>query len=410
MEINPFISAQKQLDDAAKIMNLNPKIHKILREPEKVVEVDIGVKMDNGETRVFRGFRVQHSHARGPCKGGIRYHPNVSLDEVKALSMWMTWKCAMVGIPYGGAKGGVICNPKEMSKAELERLSRGYIRAISKCVGPQIDIPAPDVYTDAQTMAWMLDEYEKIVGYHAPGVITGKPVELFGSEGREEATGLGGLYILQRASKKIRKCRTIAVQGFGNVGYSFSKLAHKAGFKVVAVSDSKGGIFNKKGINPEKVMAHKEKTGSVMNFAGCKNITNEELLSVEVDVLVPAALENQITKEIAPKIRAKMILELANGPTTPDADVILDKKKIPVIPDVLANAGGVTVSYFEWVQNNEGYYWPEREVNDRLEKIMSKAFDKVLDTSKKYKTSLRTATYLLAVEKVAKALELRGYG
>jgi glutamate dehydrogenase/leucine dehydrogenase len=408
-EPNPFEVAQKQLDDAAKIIKLDPDLHAILREPERVIKVSIPVRMDNGKVRVFQGFRSQHSHALGPTKGGIRYHPNVSEGEVKALSMWMTWKCGVVGLPYGGAKGGVICNPKKMSKDELQHLSRTYARMIARFIGPDRDIPAPDVYTDAQTMAWILDEWEKLHGVHAPATITGKPISLGGSQGREEATGQGGIYVLQEAVHVICKCNKIVVQGFGNVGYNFSKLAHKLGFKIIALSDSKGGIYNEKGFNPEEVMKVKKKTGSVCGMKKCKRISNEELLSLKTDVLVPAALENQITKKNAKKIKADFIVELANGPTTPEADAILHKRKIPVIPDILANAGGVTVSYFEWVQNRMGYYWNKEEVNEKLEKIMVDSFRKVLSTSKKYKTTLRMAAYIVAIERIAEAIKLRGF-
>ncbi|MGC8701011.1 MAG: Glu/Leu/Phe/Val family dehydrogenase, partial [Thermoplasmata archaeon] len=364
-ELNPFKIAQEQLDKAAKIMNLDPTVHQFLREPMRILEVTIPVKMDDGSVKIFKGFRVQYNDARGPTKGGIRYHPQETLDTVKALSAWMTWKTAVVDLPYGGAKGGVICDPKSMSEAELERLSRGYIRAIGRFIGPEKDIPAPDVYTTPQMMAWMMDEYSKIVGYNAPGVITGKPVEVGGSLGRGDATAKGGLYVLREAAKKIKldlSKATVAIQGFGNAGQFAHKLVTEMfGSKVVAVSDTKGGIYCKDGLDFKKVLDHKEKTGSVTNLPGTKNITNEELLELDVDVLIPAAIENQITGNNADKIKAKIVLELANGPTTPEADVILYKKGILDIPDFLANAGGVTVSYFEWVQNINGYYWTAEE-------------------------------------------------
>ncbi len=412
-ELNPFKIAQEQLDKAAKIMKLDPAVHQILREPMRILEVTIPVKMDDGSVKVFKGFRVQYNDARGPTKGGIRFHPQETLDTVKALAAWMTWKTSVVDLPYGGAKGGVICNPKEMSEAELERLSRGYIRAIGRFIGPEKDIPAPDVYTTPQIMAWMMDEYSKIVGYNTPGVITGKPLEVGGSLGRGDATAKGGMYVLREAAKKIKldlKKATVAVQGYGNAGqYAHKLVTEMFGSKVVAVSDSKGGIYSEKGLDYDKVLAYKEKTGSVINFPGAKNITNEELLELNVDVLIPAALENQITEKNANNIKAKIVLELANGPTTPEADEILYKKGILDIPDFLANAGGVTVSYFEWVQNINGYYWTEEEVYQRLDQKMTKAFWDVTETMEKYKVEPRTAAYIVSVDRVAKAVKIRGW-
>ncbi|MDP8011943.1 MAG: Glu/Leu/Phe/Val dehydrogenase [Thermoplasmata archaeon] len=412
-ELNPFKIAQEQLDKAAKIMNLDPTVHQFLREPMRILEVTIPVKMDDGSVKIFKGFRVQYNDARGPTKGGIRYHPQETLDTVKALSAWMTWKTAVVDLPYGGAKGGVICDPKSMSEAELERLSRGYIRAIGRFIGPEKDIPAPDVYTTPQMMAWMMDEYSKIVGYNAPGVITGKPVEVGGSLGRGDATAKGGLYVLREAAKKIKldlSKATVAIQGFGNAGQFAHKLVTEMfGSKVVAVSDTKGGIYCKDGLDFKKVLDHKEKTGSVTNLPGTKNITNEELLELDVDVLIPAAIENQITGNNADKIKAKIVLELANGPTTPEADVILYKKGILDIPDFLANAGGVTVSYFEWVQNINGYYWTAEEVYQRLDQKMTKAFWDVIETAEKYKVEPRMGAYIVAVKRVADAVKIRGW-
>ncbi|MGC8565551.1 MAG: Glu/Leu/Phe/Val family dehydrogenase [Thermoplasmata archaeon] len=412
-ELNPFKIAQEQLDKAAKIMNLDPTVHQFLREPMRILEVTIPVKMDDGSVKIFKGFRVQYNDARGPTKGGIRYHPQETLDTVKALSAWMTWKTSVVDLPYGGAKGGIICDPKSMSEGELERLSRGYIRAIGRFIGPERDIPAPDVYTTPQMMAWMMDEYSKIVGYNAPGVITGKPLEVGGSLGRGDATARGGLYTLREAAKKINldlKKATVAVQGFGNAGQFAHKLVTEMfGSKVVAVSDTKGGIYSKDGLDFKKVFDHKEKTGSVINFPGAKNITNEDLLELDVDVLIPAAIENQITGKNANKIKAKIVLELANGPTTPDADVILFKKGILDIPDFLANAGGVTVSYFEWVQNINGYYWTEEEVYQRLDQKMTKAFWDVMETAEKYKVEPRMGAYIVAVKRVADAVKTRGW-
>jgi len=412
-ELNPFKIAQEQLDKAAKVMKLDPALHAFLREPMRVLEVTIPVKMDDGSVKIFKGFRVQYNDARGPTKGGIRFHPQETLDTVKALAAWMTWKTSVVDIPYGGAKGGVICDPKSMSEGEIERLSRGYIRAIGRFIGPEKDIPAPDVYTTPQIMAWMMDEYSKIVGYNAPGVITGKPLEVGGSLGRGDATAKGGMYCLREAAKKIKldlSKATVAVQGYGNAGQFAHKLVTEMfGAKVVAVSDSKGGIYCEKGLDFEKVLEHKEKTGSVLNFPGTKNITNEELLELKVDVLIPAALENQITGKNADKIKAKIVLELANGPTTPEADEILYKKGILDIPDFLANAGGVTVSYFEWVQNINGYYWTLDEVYQRLDQKMTKAFWDVMDAMEKYKVEPRTAAYIVAVKRVADAVRIRGW-
>ncbi len=412
-ELNPFKIAQEQLDRAAKVMKLEPAVHAILREPMRILEVTIPVRMDDGSVKVFKGFRVQYNDARGPTKGGIRFHPQETLDTVKALAAWMTWKTSVVDIPYGGAKGGVICDPKSMSEAELERLSRGYIRAIGRFIGPERDIPAPDVYTTPQIMAWMMDEYSKIVGYNAPGVITGKPLEVGGSLGRGDATARGGMYCLREAAKKLKldlSKATVAIQGFGNAGQFAHKLVTEMfGAKVVAVSDSKGGIYCEKGLNFEEVLKHKEKTGSVVNFPGTKNITNEELLELKVDVLIPAALENQITANNANKLKAKIVLELANGPTTPEADEILYKKGILDIPDFLANAGGVTVSYFEWVQNINGYYWTLEEVHQKLDQKMTKAFWDVMEAMEKYKVEPRTAAYIVAVKRVADAVKIRGW-
>ncbi len=409
---DPFSMALQQLEAAIKHIDIDPNIYEILKYPKRVLNVFIPVRMDNGKIKVFEGFRSQHNDVRGPMKGGIRYHPNVSLSEVKALSAWMTWKCAVVGIPYGGAKGGIICNPKEMSKGELERLTRGYVRAIADYIGPEKDIPAPDVYTDAQVMAWIMDEFSKIKGYNAPGVTTGKPVILGGSEGREEATGVGLVFITRETLKYFKvdpKKSTAVIQGYGNLGHVVAQMFYDMGIKVIAVSDSQGGIYDPKGMDPKKILAHKEKTETVVGLPGTKKITNEELLETKCDILVPAALENQITKENAGRINAKFIIEGANGPTSPEADAILDKKGVIVVPDVLANAGGVTVSYFEWVQNLQNYYWDKEEVNERLDRLMTKAFYKVAETAKKHKVNMRTAAYILAINSVADAIKLRGY-
>jgi glutamate dehydrogenase (NAD(P)+) len=369
--------------------------------------------MDDGSIRVFQGFRVQYNDARGPTKGGIRFHPGETINTVRALAAWMTWKCALLDLPLGGAKGGVICNPKDMSQGELERLSRAYIQAIYQFIGPDKDIPAPDVYTNPQTMAWMMDEYSKITGKNQFGVVTGKPLGIGGSAGRDDATARGGIYTIREAAKECGidlKKATVAVQGYGNVGYYAAHLVKSIlGCKILAVSDSKGGIFSKEGIDPEAVREHKANTGSVINFPDTKVISNEELLELDVDILIPAALENVITEKNAANIKAKIVAELANGPTTPEADDILYKNGIHVIPDFLCNAGGVTVSYFEMVQNFYIYYWDEKEVHERLNKKMTTAYHSVLNTSKKYNINMRQAAYVIAVERVVEAMNLRGW-
>ncbi len=411
MTQNPFENAMTQLDKAAKITNLDPHIHSALKEPKRVIDVTIPVQMDNGETKEFHGFRSQFNDALGPFKGGIRYHPGVTLDEVKALSFWMTMKCAVVGLPLGGGKGGIIVDPKTLSVGELERLSRGYIQKIYTYIGPTRDVPAPDVYTTPQIMAWMMDEYEKLVGEHAPGVITGKPIALGGSAGRGFSTAQGGVYVTREASRKMGWKpgeTTVAVQGFGNAGSHMARILHELGYKIVAASDSKGGVMNSLGIDPRALEQHKEKTGSVVGFSVTEAISNEGLLEMDVHVLVPAALENVITAENAPRVKAKMIVELANGPVTPDADEILHQNGVLFIPDILANAGGVTVSYFEQVQNAMNYYWTEEEVLPKLEKIMVNAFNQVWETKEKYKIDMRTAAFVRAVERVGEAIQLRG--
>ncbi len=410
-KINPFDVALQQLDIAAEKLNLDPWIHEILKHPKRTLTVSIPVRMDDGEIRVFTGYRVQHTDARGPYKGGIRYYPEVNLDEVKALAMWMTWKCAVADIPYGGAKGGVCCNPKEMSMGELERLTRRYTSMIMQLIGPYSDVPAPDVYTDAQTMAWIMDTYSQIKGYLVPEVVTGKPLHLGGSEGREEATARGVTFCVKEACKELGikfDGATVAIQGFGKVGWNAAKLLHEEGCKIIAVSDSKGGIYNPKGINPLKVFGHKEKTGSVLEYEGCKNVTNEELLELECDILIPAAIENQITKANAGNVKVKMVAEAANGPTTPDGGKILSEKGIFVIPDILANAGGVTVSYFEWVQNLHREHWTKEEVNLKLKDKMIRAYKDVHGMSKKYETDMRTAALMLGVGRVADSLKSLG--
>ena len=411
--LNPWSNAQRQLDRAAKILQLDPGVHAVLREPMRELHVTIPVRMDDGSMRVFKGFRVQYNDARSPCKGGIRFHPDETVDTVRALSAWMTWKCAVVDIPLGGGKGGVICNPKEMSEGELERLSRGYINQVGRILGPEKDIPAPDVYTTPQIMAWMMDEFSKQRGYTCPGVITGKPVPLGGTVGRGDATARGAISTVREASKHLgidSKESTVAIQGFGNAG-SFAALLSQSllGSRIVAVSDTRGGVYNDKGIDAEAIVAHKQRTGSVTDFPGTQPITNEKLLELEVDVLWPSALENAITGDNAERVRAKIVAEAANGPTTPEADEILYGKGVFVIPDFLCNAGGVTVSYFEWVQNNSGDQWDESVVAFRLDYKMTKAFHAVLEVSKQHKVDMRTAAYLVAVRRVAEVMHLRGW-
>ncbi|HUW48494.1 MAG TPA: Glu/Leu/Phe/Val dehydrogenase [Patescibacteria group bacterium] len=410
-ERTPYGVALEQLRLAAEKLNLDPGIHAMLRVPKRSLTVTVAIKMDNGKIGVFQGMRVQHMDARGPYKGGIRYHPNVTLDEVTALSMWMTWKCSVMDIPYGGAKGGICCNPKEMSRGELENLTRRYTSMIFDLIGPYRDVPAPDVYTDSQTMAWIMDTYSQRVGYSVPGCVTGKPIAIGGSEGRNEATSMGVDICAREASKQIGlkfKGATFAVQGYGNVGWNAAKIAYDWGGKILAVSDSMGGICAKDGLNPYKVYEHKQKTGSVINFKGTETITNEEILETKCDILIPAALENSITKENADKVKAKIVSEGANGPTTPEADEILYDKKILLVPDILANAGGVTVSYYEWVQNLEREHWTLDEVNSKLEAKMMKAFNDVYALSKKEKCNMRIAALMLGVDRVADALKTLG--
>jgi len=412
-ELNPFEIAQRQLGAAAEILKLDPAMHAFLREPTRELHVSLPVRMDDGAVKVFKGFRVQYNDARGPCKGGIRFHPQETIDTVRALAAWMTWKCALLDLPLGGGKGGVVCDAKSMSKGELERLSRAYIRQVGRILGPEMDIPAPDLYTDAQIMAWMMDEFSVMQGYNVPGVITGKPLCLGGSCGRSDATARGGMYVVREAAKTLGvdlRGKTAAIQGYGNAGHFAHKLAQELlGLKVVAVSDSKGGIYNENGLDQEKVMAHKAKTGSVLNFPGCKDITNEELLALDVSVLFPAALENVITGQNAANVKAKILAELANGPTTPEADDILYQNGIFLLPDFLCNAGGVTVSYFEQVQNAYNYYWPIEEVYEKLDKKMSAAFYSMHQMAQAYKVNNRVAAYLVAVSRVAEAVRMRGW-
>jgi glutamate dehydrogenase (NAD(P)+) len=410
--INPFETAKRQIDIVADLLHLDNGVREILKHPKRELTVNFPVRMDNGSYRVFTGYRVQYNMARGPTKGGIRYHPQVTLDEVRALAAWMTWKCAVVNLPYGGGKGGVICDPKSMSKDELQRLTRRYASEIGPIIGPEMDIPAPDVYTDSQTMAWIMDTYSMQKGYSVPGVVTGKPISLGGSEGRGEATGRGCAYVIREAAPHagIRvKGATVAVQGFGNAGSVAAKLLHdEQGAKIVAVSDSKGGIHNPEGLNPHTVEEFKLKTGSVVNFPGSRSITNDEVLELKTDVLIPAALENQITKRNADKIQAKIVAEAANGPTVPEADVVLFEKKITVLPDILANAGGVTVSYFEWAQDIQGFFWPLAEVNTKLEAVMVRSYNDVHKVAEQQHVHNRTAAYVLAIQRVVDAINIRG--
>jgi glutamate dehydrogenase/leucine dehydrogenase len=408
---NPYDTAIRQLEIVAEKMKLDPDILEVLKYPKRSLTVAIPVRMDNGRIKVFRGFRVQHHDALGPFKGGIRYHPDLTLDEVRALAIWMTMKCAVVGLPYGGGKGGIICNPKEMSVTELEHLTRRFTSEIMELIGPYRDVPAPDVYTSGREMAWIFDTYSQAKGYAVPEVVTGKPVEVGGSLGRVEATSRGCVTTVREAAKHLKldlKTATCAVQGYGNVGYHAAVLQAKLGTKIVAVSDSRGGVYNPSGLDPVKVGKFKEEKGSVTGYPGTKSISNEELLELNVDILIPAALENQILEYNAPRIKAKIVAEGANGPTTPEADDILYKKGVFLIPDILANAGGVTVSYFEWLQNLTRESWTEAEVNRKLEARIVKAFDEVYDISKREKVHMRTAAYILALTRVADAIRIRG--
>ena len=411
--VSSFELAMQNVGAAVKRLNFSPTVYEILKYPERELTAAIPVKMDDGTVKVFVGYRVQHCSVLGPFKGGIRFHPDVDMDEVRALALWMTMKCAVMGLPYGGAKGGVACDPKSMSPDELEQLSRGYVRAMWPLLGKEKDIPAPDVYTNARVMSWMMDEYSKIKGYNEFGVITGKPVVVGGSSGREEATARGCVIAAREAATVLGiklQGATVAVQGFGNVGSVAARLLHRMGCRIIAVSDSSGGIYNSKGLDPEGVCQYKKSTGRVKGYPGSQQISNEELLALECDILIPAALENQITEQNAHKIKARIIAEGANGPTTPEADRILTERKVFVVPDILANAGGVTVSYFEWVQNNTGLYWTEYEVNRRLEEKMVAAFKEVYQMYKARKDlSMRDCAYTVAVQRLGEAMWLRGW-
>ena len=409
--INPWHVAQQQFDIAADRLNLDPGLRQVLREPRRELHVHFPVKMDDGSVKVFEGYRVQHNLGRGPAKGGIRYHQDVSIDEVKALAMWMTWKCAVVGIPYGGGKGGVIVDPKKLSRRELENLSRRFFTEIEILVGPEKDIPAPDVNTNAQVMAWFMDTYSMHMGFTVPGVVTGKPISLGGSEGRNEATARGTVFCVEEAARHLQldlKGATVVVQGFGNAGSIAAQLMAEKGARILAVSDSTGGIHNPEGLDINRVLAWKGEHGTVVGFPGSMEITNAQILEIECDVLIPAALENQITASNAGKVKAKIVAEAANGPTTPDADEILYKNDVFVIPDILCNAGGVTVSYFEWVQDLNRDHWSEKIVNEKLHEIMVKAFGETLAISQRESVHMRLAAYLLAVQRVADATSMRG--
>jgi glutamate dehydrogenase (NAD(P)+) len=411
-DLNPFRIAQSQLAKAAKAMKLGPAMTEYLMEPQRFLQVRIPVRMDDGTTRTFTGFRCQYNDARGPTKGGIRFHPEETADTVRALAAWMTWKCAVADIPYGGGKGGVICDPKALSVRELELLSRGWVRAVHQIVGTYKDVPAPDVYTTPQIMAWMMDEISVIHGANEPGFITGKPLALGGSAGRGDATAKGGMYNLREAAKEIGlklKGATVAIQGYGNAGdFAHKLVTEMLGCKVVAVSDSKGGIHDAKGLDYAKVHDFKHRKGHVQGFPGSRKVTNEELLELPVDILIPAGIENQITGRNAANVKAKIVLELANGPTTPEADLILHRNGVLQVPDFLANSGGVTVSYFEWVQNLYGYYWSAEEVYQKLDAKMTAAFHAVYSQHLKAKVDMRTAAYMVAVGRVAEAVKLRG--
>ncbi len=409
--LNPWTMAQAQFDAAAARLKLNDDLRAILREPKRELIVHFPVRMDDGSIRMFTGYRVQHNINRGPAKGGIRYDANVSLDEVKALAMWMTWKCAVVNIPFGGAKGGVICDPKQLSAGELERLTRRYATEISLLIGPASDIPAPDVNTNPQIMAWIMDTYSMHHGYTVPAVVTGKPLAIGGSEGRMDATATGVAAMVEMAARDMdlpMQGARVAIQGFGNAGSIAAKLLHEKGCRIVAVSDTQGGIYNANGFDPDRVMRHKQEHGTVVGFDGAQLVSIAGLLEVPCDILIPAATENQLTSENAPRIQARLIAEAANGPTTPEADRILVSRDIHVIPDVLANAAGVTVSYFEWVQDLQSFFWTSEEIATRLSHVMTRAYGEVTRLAQVQHCDMRTAAYMLAIRRVADATQLRG--
>ncbi len=409
--VNPYEMAVAQFDQAAERLGLSQAMRAILRKPKRELIVNFPVRMDNGDVEMFTGYRVQHNINRGPAKGGIRFSPEVSLDEVRALAMWMTWKCAVVGIPFGGAKGGVICDPHALSRSELERLTRRYATEISILIGPDSDIPAPDMNTNPQIMAWIMDTYSMHQGYSVPAVVTGKPLAIGGSEGRFEATGRGVMVVTREALHHLGMrpdACSVVIQGFGNVGSISARLLHESGCRVVGLSDIYGGVYNPQGIDVPLALRYSKEHGSLRGLPGAEAVTNAELLELPCDVLVPAALENQLTGRNAARIKAKLIIEAANGPTTPDADRILNDRGVTVVPDILANAGGVTVSYFEWVQDLQRFFWAEHEINDRLESIMMRSFESVVQKADEQQTNLRMGAYLLAVARVAEATELRG--
>jgi glutamate dehydrogenase (NAD(P)+) len=412
-KINAFDVVKQQIDRCAEILGLPPDITAMLKTPMRELHVSLPVRMDDGHIEVFQGFRVQYNDARGITKGGIRFHPDETIDTVRALAAWMTWKCALLDLPLGGAKGGVVCNPKEMSPGELERLSRAYVRGIFQFIGPDKDVPAPDVYTTPQIMAWMMDEYSAIAGKPQFGVITGKPLSIGGSPGRNDAAAQGGMYTIREAAKTLGidlGKATIAVQGYGNAGYHAARLCSEIfGSKIVAICDSRGGVCCRAGLDPGAALACKSQTGSVRNLPSAERISQEELLELDVDILIPAAIENVITGKTARNIKARIVAELANGPTTPEADDILYRKGVHVIPDFLCNAGGVTVSYFEMVQDFCLYFWDEAEVRERLDKKMTAAYHSVLNTSREYKINMRQAAYVIAVARVVEAMKLRGW-
>ena len=411
LPVSVFESVQIQFDEAAKRLKIDPGILEFIKVPRRSVEINLPVQMDNGKFKIFTGYRVQHSLIRGPSKGGIRYHPKVNLDEIKALAAWMTWKCAVVNIPFGGAKGGIACDPSRMSQKELERMTRRYTADLIELIGPEVDVPAPDVNTNEQVMAWMMDTYSMHARHTVRSVVTGKPIEMGGSLGRKEATGRGILITVKEAAGHLHmhlSGSSVVIQGFGNVGSMAAKFFNEEGSKVIAVSDVKGGIHNPKGLDIPKLLEYVEKNKTVVGFPKAHPINNQKLLELECDILIPAALENQITKENAHRIKTKILAEGANGPTTPEADRILDKKKVFIIPDILCNAGGVTVSYFEWVQDRMGYFWTEEEVNERLDNIMTKAFQDVLEMALRHKVNMRVAAFMVAIKRVVDVIKLRG--
>ena len=410
-QINPWHSAQRQFDEAVRYLSLPPGLADMLREPKRELIVKFPVVMDDGSIQMFTGYRVHHNAVRGPTKGGIRYDLNVTLDEIRALAMWMTWKCSLMNIPFGGAKGGVACNPRKLSPRELEKLTRRYATEISVLMSPLGDIPAPDLGTNPQIMAWIMDTYSMHVGYSVPAVVTGKPTQVGGSLGRRDGTGRGVTYIVEetlRQQRMIPQETTVVIQGFGNVGSVAARTLHELGCRIVGVSDITGGVYNPHGLDPVDLLRYHHETGSVVHYPGADTITNAELLELECDVLVPAALENQITDRNADRLRCKIVAEGANGPTTPDADIILGERGILVIPDILCNAGGVTVSYFEWVQDLQSFFWTEAEINERLRRIMVNAFNEVLTESQRRGVNLRTAAQILAIGRVAEATMTRG--